>query len=35
MNLEFQDENCFVYAFMSHVVDPNIIAEAIEALNNT
>jgi hypothetical protein len=35
MNLEFQDDNCFAYAFMSHVVDPNIIAKAIEGLNNT
>jgi hypothetical protein len=35
MNPEFQDDNCFAYAFMSHVVDPNIIAKAIEGLNNT
>lgn len=34
-NPEFEDKNCFAYAFMSHVVDPSIIVEAIEGLNNT
>lgn len=30
MNPAFQDDNCFAYAFMSHVVDPNIIAKALK-----
>ncbi len=32
MNPKFQNENCFA-TFMSRVVDPNIIAKAIEGLN--